>query len=249
MTDRPLTEQELEKVRAETIKAGAEARKALAEAEKIEAEAAFEHLKLDREKEKRANELVDDEQFHVYRFTSSVDASSSRACMAVLARWSRLSQAGINFWNEDSEGDEPSPCAMEIIFTSPGGDVLNGMALFDFIQEIKRKGHVVTTKALGYAASMAGILLQAGNERVMSRESWLLIHRGSASVTGDMAKIDDYTEWFRRIDDRILDIFYERSRGAPKSLSRKALSKKFERKDWWLSSEEALEHGFCDRLE
>ena len=46
-------------------------------------------------------------------------------------------------------------------------EVIAGLALYDFIQTLRRKGHKVTTVSYGMAASMAGILLQAGDVRVM----------------------------------------------------------------------------------
>ena len=42
---------------------------------------------------------------------------------------------------------------IEIIFSSPGGSIIDGFELFDFIQELRCKGHLVTTGSLGMAAS------------------------------------------------------------------------------------------------
>jgi ATP-dependent protease ClpP protease subunit len=182
-----------------------------------------------------AKVLADDEHNHVYRYSGAVGQSGVKECINTLTTWSRL------------DGDDPKPITVE--FYSPGGDVVAGLALFDCLRDLSRKGHHIITRATGYAASMAGILLQAGDERIMSPESWLLIHEGGAGVSGDMGKIEDTVDWFRKIDERILNIFYERSRGAEKEMTKAALRKAFDRKDWWLDAEQALAFGFCDRID
>lgn len=206
--------------RAEAGKAAAETRKALAEAEVAE-------IDLAKRRHEESKRLAGDEHFHVYRFQTAVEAGSAKACMDQLATWHRL---------------DPG-CPIEIVFNSPGGDVVNGLALFDYIQELRRAGHRVTTKALGMAASMAGILLQAGDVRVMSAESWLLIHEASFGVSGSFGDVEDRVKWIERIQDRILDIFAARSK-----LSKSQIRRRWHRKDWWLSSDEALKLGFIDEV-
>ena len=63
---------------------------------------------------------------------------------------------------------------MEIVFSSPGGGIISGFELFDFMQDLRSKGHKITTGSLGYAASMAGILLQAGDVRWIGHQSWMI---------------------------------------------------------------------------
>jgi ATP-dependent Clp endopeptidase proteolytic subunit ClpP len=220
---------------ASAAKYEAEAREAHASALLNELSAQRSAIDVEREKLKRERELATDDLARVYRFTDSVRDESSKACMAKLSEWHR----------------RDGGCPITIVFSSPGGSVIHGMALFDHIRFIQSKGHRVTTVALGYAASMAGILLQVGDHRVMARESWLLIHQGSAGAMGSMGEIEDTVNWYKRIDARILDIFYTRSRAAnpEKPLSKSTLKKNYARKDWWLSSDEAYKHGFCDEVQ
>src|SRR5574341_658348 len=117
------------------------------------------------------------------------------------------------------------------------------MALWDFLLELRQRGHKLTTVARGYAASMAGILLQAGDERVIGPESWLLIHEASFGVVGSYGEVEDRVEWVKKIQARILDIFASRSK-----LSRSQIKRRWHRKDWWLDSDEALKLGFVDRI-
>ena len=164
---------------------------------------------------------------HVYQFTGSVDASSVKACMAELAVWHRT---------------DPS-CDMEIVFHSPGGSVIDGMALFDYILGLRADGHHITTVARGYAASMAGILLQAGNVRRMGPESYLLIHEVSFGASGKIGEVEDEVKFIKMIQARVLTIFAERS-----TLTKKQIQARWSRQDWWIDSDAALKLGLIDEI-
>lgn len=211
-----------------------------AEAEHARAKARGANLTADREALSLASELRKEERYmagdfenKVYRFNQSVGEQSVDQAIDKLTTWDRL---------------DPD-CRMTIYFNSPGGSVVPGMALFDEIRRLS-KTHHITTVALGYAASMAAILLQSGTERVVGPEAWLLLHQGSMGAIGSMGEVEDTVEWGKKIGKRIVDIFYERSQksDAPKKLSKKQIENRIERRDWWISSDEALEYGLADRI-
>ena len=241
-------EADILKTRAEAAKAEAEARKAKAEATKteheakgakIEAEEAEYALKkvavqYERDMEKRKRELAANSYHHIYVFNEQIQGSSVEKCIEEL-----------NFWHRDAP-----ECDIEVVFFSPGGRVIDGMNLFDYIQHLRAKGHYVTTTCMGYAASMAGILLQAGDKRVMSRESYILIHEVSFGAAGKIGEVEDEVAFVKKIQSRVLDIFAERSKnsGAEKPLTKAAIARKWRRKDWWMDSVEAKKHGFVDEV-
>ena len=246
------TEAETQSALADAEEARANTRKALAEANAKEAEAAkalleAEELKYDiistklhtEEQEREAKEkLAHNRYHHVYNFTSAVEASSVQALMNEM-----------NIWMRNDPG-----CDIEIVFSSPGGSVIDGMALYDYIQKAKSAGHKVTTGAIGYAASMAGILLQAGHTRWMGREAYILIHEVSFGAGGKMGEVEDEVKFVKKIQERVLNIFEDRSQKAGKAgtaknpLSKSQFKQKWERKDWWLDSQEALDHGIVDEV-
>lgn len=238
--EREWHEAEIEWYRAEREKFQAEAERERAEAERAKALARGAVLTSEREaitlaSERRKEEryLAGDFENKVYRFNQGVGEQSVDQAIDKLTTWDRMNPT----------------CRMTIYFNSPGGSVVPGMALFDTIRDLTRTHHI-TTIALGYAASMAGILLQAGTERVMAPESWLLLHQGSMGAIGSMGEVEDTVEWGKKVGKRIVDIFYERSQksGAPKPLTKKQIENRIERRDWWISSDEALEHGLVDRI-
>jgi ATP-dependent protease ClpP protease subunit len=95
------------------------------------------------------------------------------------------------------------------------------------------------------AASMAGVLLQAGDVRWCSQSSWVMIHRASYGAIGQSHDIEDQVKFVRRIEDRILDIFVLRSEG---KLTKAKIKRNWDRKDWWLTADECLELGIVDSV-
>jgi ATP-dependent Clp endopeptidase proteolytic subunit ClpP len=175
----------------------------------------------------RAKELAVDDENHLYRFSGEVSNSSVERCIKKLTEWHRLDRK----------------CNIEIVFSSPGGSIIDGFELFDFIQHLRGQGHHVTTGTLGMAASMAGILLQAGDTRWVGHQAWVMIHRAAFGMYGKTYEVEDEVKFVKRIEERILDIFTSRSK-----LTRNKIKRNWERKDWWISAEEANDLGLIDEV-
>ncbi|HEX2850057.1 MAG TPA: Clp protease ClpP [Acidimicrobiales bacterium] len=170
---------------------------------------------------------ADAAEAHVYTFYAPVEPESVQACLAELGQWSRR---------------EPgSP--ITIVFNSPGGAVLDGLALFDYIRRLRAMGHHVTTIALGRAASMGAVLLQAGDRRVIGENSFLLIHEVSHSNAGKVSELEDTVDFTRRLQKRLLAILSDRS-----TLTAGQIARRWTRKEWWLDAAEAVELGLADEV-
>jgi len=202
-----------------------EKRKSESELESIEVE--FRKLEFDAKREKIAKEkAVDDENF-LYRFSGEVSGTSVQRCMTKLTEWHRINPK----------------CDMEIIFASPGGSIIDGFELFDHIQHLRNEGHHITTGSLGYAASMAGILLQAGDTRWIGHQAWVMIHRAAFGAYGKTFEVEDEVKLVKRMEERILDIFTSRS-----NLTRNKIRRNWDRKDWWISADEAVDLKLVDEV-
>lgn len=145
----------------------------------------------------------------------------------------------LQHWERRDPGED-----IEITINSPGGSVLDGLALFDTILRLRRKGHKITTRGTGMIASMATILMQAGDERILDANSWFMIHEVSAGARGSISEMDDQQAFYRRLNDRLYEILIERS-----TLTKRQLVARTKKKDEWMSAEEAVELGFADRVE
>jgi len=136
-------------------------------------------------------------------------------------------------------------CDITITLNSPGGSVIDGMALFAYIRNLSAIGHRITTISYGYAASMAGILLEAGDIRVMTEGSWLLVHEVAFSAGGKIGEVEDMYKFGLRLKEQAAKIFVDRSGG---KLTREMLELKWTRADWWLDPPEALSLGMIDAI-
>jgi ATP-dependent protease ClpP protease subunit len=137
---------------------------------------------------------------------------------------------------------------MHIIVDSPGGSVIDGMHLFDQMVTYSERGggpHKITITVRGYAASMAGILLQAADVRKIGPESYLMIHEVSSFAAGKIGELKDEIKFLDKISDRVANIFVERSK---KKISLAKFKSNWNRQDWWLTSKEALDYGFVDEI-
>lgn len=205
---------------AERDKHAAEARKLLAEAQQAE-------LLVREAERKERDELAKDKHHHVYVFDKEVSESSVKSCIGQLIAWSR---------------QDPG-CEIEIQINSPGGSIFDGFALIDFIRDLREKGHHITITAIGMAASMAGVILQAADTRAIGRHALLLIHEGSLGAIGSYGEVEDRVALMKMMHERILDLFVSRSK-----VSKRFIRTRWQRRDWWITAEDCLKHGFVDEV-
>jgi ATP-dependent Clp endopeptidase proteolytic subunit ClpP len=227
----------IEKLNAEAKYYKAEAREKEAVARRQEHIARASQFELGMATERNEIRLAGDFHHRFYRFNEVVASKTARECISQLAEWYRIDKA-----------DGNRTPHYKVQFNSPGGSVTEGLALFDEIQFFRRQGVKVTTSTVGMAASMAGILLQAGDVRAMAPESWLMIHQASFGAMGQTFEVEDRVAWIKKQQERILDIFAKRAAesDAEKPITRAQLKRGWDRKDWWISSDEALKLGLID---
>ncbi len=162
-----------------------------------------------------------------FLFAETVTSESVELWMTVLAQF--------------SERRPQAPILIRI--NSGGGSIVEGLALFDLIQELRQNGHHVTTRSLGMAASMGGVLLQAGDVRQATKHSHMLIHEGSLSFRGSAGAVEDTIKFSETLRGQCLDILAERS-----TMLRGEITEQWSRRDWWLTAEGMLRLGFIDEV-
>lgn len=222
--------------RAELLKTEAETAKVRADLAKLELEARhgallIEEQSLDMELKRKmhSEENAKDYWNHRYIFSDQVKESSATALINALTKWSRVSPE----------------CDIEVVINSPGGDIISGFAIVDFIHSLKDAGHNIRTHAIGMAASMGGVLLQAGTTRSMGSNAILLIHQGSLGAVGNFGEVEDRVKLMELFHERILDLFVSRSGG---KVTKAYIKRNWSRRDWWISAPEALKLGLVDEV-
>lgn len=204
-------------------------------------EAAAEALHAERDKLQVETELLRYEVMELrtwerarrtYDLTVDVSEESARDVIATLSDWAAESAERIT-----------------VRMVCPGGDVVAGLAIYDFIIGLRREGTPIDTLALGWAASMGSVLLQAGERRYIAPNASVLIHESRTVNSDDSTwaeKISDAADrlrWEQDLDRRCDAILAERS-----VLSVRDLRARYARKDWWLTARECVAYGFVDSL-
>jgi ATP-dependent Clp protease protease subunit len=132
---------------------------------------------------------------------------------------------------------------IELTISSPGGSVFAGWALFDSLRQLSDQGHSIVTVACGMAASMAGVILQAGTLRIMGAETHLMIHEVSSFAIGKTFELKDEAELVDRLTQQMCQVYARKS-----TLTADEISARCSRRDWWLTAKEALDLGFVDMV-
>lgn len=174
-----------------------------------------------------ARERASADENLTYTFYDGVTDESIKPSLAKLGEWNRRFPG------------KP----ITVIVNSPGGSVLAGLALYDFLQKLRGDGHHVTIICVGMAASMGGILLQAGDKRLIGANARVLIHAVSGGTTGTVHAMEDRVGFSRSLWESLKNILAARS-----VLSAEEIEERAHRKDWWLSAQEAIDLGFADDM-
>lgn len=130
--------------------------------------------------------------------------------------------------------------SVEVRISSPGGCVGDGITIYN---ALKACGKPVRTIVDGFACSIASVIFMAGDERIMTDTSLLMIHNVSAASFGTA------TEHRKLADD--IDTVNELSKSAYMervNISREELSEMMDA-ETWISAEDAFYMGFATQME
>jgi ATP-dependent Clp endopeptidase proteolytic subunit ClpP len=122
---------------------------------------------------------------------------------------------------------------------SPGGDVFDGVAIFNALNA--HKGNVVVRNE-GLAASISSVIAMAGDERQSYPAAMTMIHNAWVLDGGNKEDKLHIADILGKIDENIVDIFFDRS-----NVGRPSLRKMMEI-ETWMTAKEAKEKGFIDTI-
>lgn len=122
---------------------------------------------------------------------------------------------------------------------SPGGDMFEGLAIYNLLREHKGR---VTVKVLGVAASAASIIAMAGDEVQVARAGFLMIHNAWILAAGNRHDFMAYAEYLEPFDASMADIYAARSGQDVKAIQQMMDG------ETWIGGSAAIEQGFADSL-
>jgi len=136
---------------------------------------------------------------------------------------------------------ENSEKQINMYINSPGGSVTAGMAIYDTMQYISAP---VATLCMGQAASMAAVLLAAGEpgKRYSLPNSRILIHQPMGGFQGQATDIDIQAKEIIRLKAKLNQILSDHS-GADIAKIENDTDR-----DYFMSAAEAAEYGLIDEV-
>lgn len=141
----------------------------------------------------------------------------------------------------DNDGtNEP----IKIIISTPGGSVYDGIVLCDVIDKLKCPTEVVV---ITYAYSMGSLILMAGynNPNVTKKcykHSTALIHGGSLYFEGNASNVRDQFRFNEEFEAKIKEYMLSHSKITEEEYE------KFNKKEWYMTSEDMLKYGLVDEV-
>lgn len=129
---------------------------------------------------------------------------------------------------------------VEIRINSIGGSVTEGMAIYQAIRRSKSK---TTGYVEGIAASMASVILQACDVRVVAAGAYVMIHNPSSLAAGESDDLRRTADLLDKMASDLLDIYETRS-----GMDRDKIHALMDA-ETYMTAEEAVEMGFADRID
>ncbi len=138
------------------------------------------------------------------------------------------------------EAEDPEK-EINFYINSPGGSVTAGLAIYDTMQFIKPP---VSTLCLGQAASMAAILLLAGEKgrRYALPNSRIMMHQPLGGAQGQATDIDIQAKEILRIREELNNITVRHTGQNLRKIERDT------DRDMFLTPEQAVEYGLIDEV-
>lgn len=122
---------------------------------------------------------------------------------------------------------------------SPGGDVFDGIAIYNDL--IDHKGKVTVTVS-GLAASAASIIAMAGDEIRIAESAFIMIHNAWGLVVGNRHDMREMADVLDGIDKALARIYAQRT-----SVGIRTVTQMMD-DETWINGKDAVEQGFADAL-
>lgn len=124
---------------------------------------------------------------------------------------------------------------------SPGGDVFEGVAIYNMLKQNKADIHVYID---GLAASIASVIAMAGDTITMPENSMLMIHNPWTIAQGNSKKLRKVADDMDKMGESIKTSYLSKSNS---KLDVDTLTKLMD-DETWLTAKESVEYGLADEV-
>ncbi|MDG6894530.1 ClpP-like prohead protease/major capsid protein fusion protein [Volucribacter amazonae] len=128
---------------------------------------------------------------------------------------------------------------LDIHIHSPGGDVFEGIAIYNLLKNHPAKKTVYID---GLAASMASVIAMAGDEIIMPENAMMMIHKPWGVQGGDAEEMRKYADLLDKVEHILIPAYAEKTGKSHQELAEMLAC------ETWLNGRECVEQGFADIL-
>lgn len=139
-----------------------------------------------------------------------------------------------NQLTNNKEADE-----LLVHINSMGGDVFEGYAIHDIL---KASGKKITTQAEGLVASIATVIYLAGDTRLITENSELMVHNPWGFAGGDSTEVQKYADNLKKEEDKLATFYATKTGGNIEDI------KAMMAEETYLTATEAVEKGFATEI-
>lgn len=129
--------------------------------------------------------------------------------------------------------------AINVNIKSEGGSVFEGLEIYNGLKDLDAE---VTTTVNTLAASIAGVILQAGDTRRIKPTGFVMVHRAFGGFLGNADQLRQKADMLENVESSLVDILVN-STGQTRSDVRAAMAA-----ETWYKGEEALSFGLVDEI-
>lgn len=124
-----------------------------------------------------------------------------------------------------------------------GGSVYSALALYDFLENIKKK-YVVEIIGQGHVMSAGTLIMQGASIRKSYKNTYYMIHGVSSWEFGTIAKMEESLEHTKQLQETYLGIMDEKTH-----LTKDDLKNRFQKSEnWYFNAKDALGIGLVDEI-
>jgi ATP-dependent protease ClpP protease subunit len=135
------------------------------------------------------------------------------------------------------------PVPVTVNINSPGGDMFEGLAIYNVLAEHPAK---VTIRVMGIAASAASVIAMAGDEVLMGVGTMMMIHNAWGLVIGNRHDFAEAAQVFETFDKSMATIYAARTGRDEKEILKMLDGPERASDGTFMTASEAIEKGFAD---
>lgn len=137
---------------------------------------------------------------------------------------------------------------VKVRVNSYGGDLMQGLAIMNFLQS--HPGDV-TVEVMGVAASAATFIVAGADRAIMREGSFLMVHNPFTYAIGDAEELDKSSDALRKMESEMANVYLsamKRRKDVKNDTEALAQIRAWMDNETWFTPSEALENGFIDEV-